>query len=151
MSDAVRFKIDQKTYDTGSVDEISLRDVVLFNSQAADMGLPATWADVERIAGEMAERTEKDGPHPEALLMFAVTVWAARRIAGEDVTLEQALDVPMTSIEIVEARKAPKDRQPKKKGSGSSKGSGRATQPLALEPPLEPTTLPTSTEQSESA
>jgi hypothetical protein len=143
----VRFKIGDKTYDTGAVDQISLRDVVLFNRQSADMGLGVTWADVERIAGEMAGMTEKDAAHPEALVMFAVTVWAARRIAGDDVTLEEAVDVPMASIEILEARKAPKDHQPKK---ARRPAAGDRVTSLASAP-SDPTTPQTSTEQSESA
>jgi hypothetical protein len=149
MAGDVRFKIDGKTYDTASVDQISLRDVVLFNSQAADMGLPATWADIERAAGEMADMPEGSAPHPDSLLMFAVTVWAARRIAGDDVTLEQALDVPMSSIEIVEARKVPKDRQQSKKKN--SRPAGVQAIAAVSEPSPTETTPPTSSEQSASA
>lgn len=150
MAEDVRFKINGKTYDTGSVDQISLRDVVLFNRQSADMGLGVTWADVERISTEMAELTDKDAPHPESLVMFGVTVWAARRIAGDDVTLEEALDVPMASIEIVEARKTPKDRQPKKGTKPRSTRAG-AQATSAAEPSDDPTTPPTSSALSASA
>lgn len=159
MSGELRFKIDGKVYDTASVDEISLRDVLMFNKQAADMGLPATWADVERIAAEtaaLAEQAKADGkkpedmaPHPDALLMFAVTVWASRRIAGDDVTLEQAVDVPMSSIEIVEGPKAPKDHQRSKKKSKLQQSSARAVALVADEPST--TTPPTSSDESASA
>jgi len=152
MSEEVRFKIGDKVYDTATVDEISLRDVVSFNSQAAEMGLGVTWADVERIATEAADRKASDEAHPEALILFAVTVWAARRIAGEDVTLDEALDVPLKDIEIVEAPKAPKDHKPKK-GSTSSrrpKGSGLAVAPAASDP-SQSTTPPTSEARSASA
>lgn len=130
MSGDVKFKINGKTYTTATVDQISLRDVMLFNPQAAEIGLGVTWGDVERIAAEMSELTEDDAPHPQALLMFGVTVWAARRLGGDDVTLGEAIDVPMSSIEIVEAGpKAPKDRLPKK---GKKTSSRKATAPRSL-------------------
>lgn len=138
MAGEVRFKIQGKTYDTATVDEISLRDVVLFNSQAADVGLGVTWADIERISNEIAELGDTEVAHPDALVMFAVTIWAARRVAGDDVTLDQALSVPMKDIEIVEARKAPKDHAKKK--------SGRSIQPASVPEIGEASTSPVSDE-----
>lgn len=149
-ADDVRFRIHGTTYDTATVDQISLRDVVTFNAQAAEIGLGVTWNDVERISSEMAGMKKSDDPHPEALVMFAVTVWAARRIAGEDISLGEALDVPMVDIEVIEAPKGPKDHQPKKakKASKSARASALAAVPPADE---DSTTPPTSSEQSESA
>lgn len=151
MSGEVRFKINGKTYDTATVDEISLRDVVLFNRQAADVGLDVKWADVERISNEMAELGDTDVPHPDALVMFAVTIWAARRVAGDDVTLSEALDVPMKDIEFLEARKVPKDRQPKKKARSTRPVSGPAIAELSTSSPSDETTPQTLKSESVSA
>lgn len=143
-----RFRIGEKVYTTETLDEISLRDLMLFNRQAADMGLGATWADVERISAEIAALDENSvGTHPDMMLMVGVTVWASRRQAGDDVTFEQAVDVPLSKIVWLES---PKDRQPKTpKKRASGKGSALVAAP---EPEGdETTTHPTSEAQSESA
>lgn len=160
-TDDLRFKIGDVTYNTSSIEDISLRDVMVFNRQAADMGLDLTWVDVERIAQEIQDAVEEAksqgkspqeaATHPDALLMFGVTVWISRRMAGESVTLDQATDVPLTSIELIEARQAPKDHMPKKRKAAAKKrpkGSALAAVPPEGEPP---TTPPTSSEESVSA
>jgi hypothetical protein len=143
-----RFKIGTKVYETDVLDTISLRDLMVFNRQVADMGLSITWADVERISAEMAEIGEADGAsrHPEAMLMTGVVIWASRRAAGDDVTFEQAVDIPMSEIVWIEA---PKDHRPsKKKGAGGS----RSVQPVpSSDDEPSPMTPPTSEPRSESA
>lgn len=143
----VKIEIDGKVYSTATLDEISLRDVVLFNSQAKDIGLDVSFADVEQISNEMAELGDTDVTHPDAMIMFAVTIWAARRIAGDDVTLGEAIDVPMKSIKVIEARKAPKDHKPKKPKSLSTRpASVPAIEADASMPSLSGETTPLTSE-----
>ena len=96
---ALRFRLDGKVYSVGALEDVSLRDVMLFNTQAADMGLAATWADVERVSGGDV-RADKDEAekHPDALLMLGVTIWATRRIAGDEVTFGDAVDFPLSAL-----------------------------------------------------
>jgi len=148
VSTDVRFRINGKVYDTSKVDQVSLRDVMLFNTQAEQMGLPERWADVERITQEMAELGDDANAHPDAIVMFGVTVWACRRLAGEDVTLDEATNVPMSQIEVLEAKKAPKDRQPKKGAKSKSRASAPAASPREA---AVSTTPQTSTPQSANA
>jgi hypothetical protein len=141
-----RFKIGTKVYETDVLDDISLRDLMVFNRQVADMGLSITWADIERISVEMSELDEKDAArHPEAMLMTGVVIWASRRSAGDDVTFEQAVDIPMSQIVWLET---PKDHKPKKKGASGSR-SVRPVPNSDDEP--SPMTPPTSESRSESA
>lgn len=130
-----RFKIGTKVYTTAALDEVSLRDLVLFNTQAADMGLAEKWSDVERIAGEFDAMTEAEAEgHPDKLLMIGVTVWASRRGAGEDLSFGDALDFPLSQLDFLPE---PEDRKPgKPKGS---KGPKKATQRSEVaESPAEP-------------
>lgn len=106
-----RFKYGGKVYETDVLDNISLRDLMVFNRQVADMGLPLTWADVERISAEMAELDEAEAArHPDAMVMTGVVIWASRRAAGDEVTFEEAVDIPLSEIVWLEA---PKDHRPK--------------------------------------
>lgn len=141
-----RFKIGKKVYTTAALDEVSLRDLVLFNTQAADMGLDAKWSDIERIAGEFDAMTEAEAEkHPDALLMIAVTVWVSRRVAGEDLTFGDALDFPLSQLDFLPE---PKDRQPgKAKGAKKPRKSTQPSAPVAEPPePSEAAETPTTSE-----
>lgn len=147
---ALRFRLDGKVYSVGALEDVSLRDVMLFNTQAADMGLAATWADVERVSEEMSAADKDEAEkHPDALLMLGVTIWATRRIAGDEVTFGDAVDFPLSALTWLPDTE---DRKPGKgkarKGSKSKpKASGAADVPPE---PSASTTPPTSEQQSSS-
>lgn len=62
--------------------------------------------------------------HPESLFLTCFTIWSARVLAGDAVTLTEAIDVPATSIRFI---REPADRQsepdPKARPSASAGGS----------------------------
>lgn len=114
-----RFKLGEKVYSPAGLDEISLKDLVLFNTQAEQMGLSARWSDVEQAGQEMAELSEADAErHPNKMLVIAVTIWIARRGAGEDLSFGEAIDFPMSAITFLAD---PEDRKP-----GKPKGAKKA-------------------------
>jgi hypothetical protein len=136
----MRFKIGEKTYETTSTDQVSLRDLVLFNTQAAELGIPERWGDVEAAMREMDDLDKvQANRHPAKFLVMAVTVWAARRAVGEDLTFSEAIDVPVSQINIVPD---PQDHKPGKAKGGQKprKGSARAAAPVA--PESDETTAP---------
>lgn len=97
-----RFKLHDRTYSTAALDEISLKDLLLFNSQAEDLGLRRNWSDVERVSEELANLPVAEADrHPERFLVISTTIWAARRVAGEDVTLAEAVDFEIKAIEFI--------------------------------------------------
>lgn len=147
---ALRFRLDGKVYSVGALEDVSLRDVMLFNTQAADMGLAATWADVERVSEEMSAADKDEAEkHPDALLMLGVTIWATRRIAGDEVTFGDAVDFPLSALVWLPDTE---DRKPGKgKARKGSKSKPKAS--VAADVPPEPsasTTPPTSEQQSSS-
>lgn len=150
---AARFKIAGKTYKLDpNLDKLSLRDIIGYDEEVAAAGLHATWGQTMQWAGEISALPEDDRmSHPRGFLVMAATVWASRRLSGEKVDFGVMLDdLDLGSIEWLESPVvAPKDHQPKKK-SGSRKASVAATSSEAGDAP-EPTTLPTSSEPSESA
>lgn len=147
---ALRFRLDGKVYSVGALEDVSLRDVMLFNTQAADMGLTATWADVERVAEEMSE-ADKDAAekHPDALLMLGVTIWATRRIAGDEVTFGDAVDFPLSALVWLPDTEDRKPGKGKARKGGKSKPKQKASGAADVPPePSASTTPPTSEQQS---
>ncbi len=60
-----------------------------------------------------------DNDDPDLLWFIAFTIWASRRSAGEQVTLAQAIDVPLSAIRWV---KDPTDHPPTARRPGPSAG-----------------------------
>lgn len=147
---ALRFRLDGKVYSVGALEDVSLRDVMLFNTQAADMGLAATWADVERVAEEMSEADKDEAEkHPDALLMLGVTIWATRRIAGDEVTFGDAVDFPLSSLVWLPDTEDRKPGKGKARKGSKSKPKQKASGAAGVPPePSASTTPPTSGQQS---
>lgn len=127
-----RFTIDGKVYTLGAVDDISLKDLVLFNTQAADMGLTERWNDVERVATEINALTpEQAESHPDKLLMTAVTIWVARRLAGDDLSFGDAIDLPLSKVKWIAD---PGDKKAKTNPTKPRKPQASAEVDAQLEP-----------------
>ena len=124
----MRFRIGEKVYQTTALDEISLKDLVLFNGQAEEIGLSYRWHDVERLAQEFEELSEAEAEaHPDKLLLIAVTVWVARRAGGDVVTFGEAIDIPMARLEFLpdaEDKRPPKAKGGKKRPPKASAPAG---------------------------
>lgn len=137
-----RFKIgDSETvYVMRSLDEVTLSENILFNAQAADLGIAERWHDVESAAYELAlidlvakvngaDAEDVAERHPLGPLVFGTQLWLARRSAGENVTLEQAVDVRITDLTFLPE---PED---KKSGKAKARKGTRKVSAPAAEPP----------------
>lgn len=132
-----RFKLHGKTYTTSALDEITLKDLVLFNTQAEATGITRKWSDVERVSAELSQLTPAEADrHPEKFLAIAVTIWASRRTSGEDITFDEAIDFPIKDIEFLPE---PEDRKPGKRQGAKKAPKKRSTRTSgpADEPPAE--------------
>jgi hypothetical protein len=126
-----RFSLNGKVYTTSAIDEVSLKDLVRFNTEAADMGLRERWNDIERVATEMDAMTPKEAEqHPDKLLVTAVTIWVARRVAGEDLSFGDAIDLPLSKITWIPD---PEDKKPVK--ANPTKGPKRSVSAPADDQP----------------
>lgn len=113
----MRIKIGDKVYPTVARDEISLRDLMLFNTQAEEFGV--TWGDVEQVMGEWEGLTEEQAErHPQKFLVIGVTLWMSRRAAGEDVTFSEAVDVNLADVDFLPE---PQDKSPGKAKAAKKK------------------------------
>ena len=114
-----RFKLRGKVYSTAALDELPLKALVLFDDQAAEIGMSRRWSDVETAAAEISAAKSADAEfHPSRYLVIAVTIWASRLTSGEPLTFGEAIDFPLKDIEFLPE---PEDRKP-----GKAKGAKKA-------------------------
>lgn len=119
----MKFKIGDKIYDGAAVDDLSLKMLLKLEKETTEFGHPLTHVDIARIAAELQElKTAKEqANHPDALWLTAVGVWAARNLAGEEVSFDQAVDFPMSALTFLpdpQDRKKPANPQKARPGSG---------------------------------
>jgi len=145
----VKFSIAGTVYDVADLDRVTLKDILLFESQTAAMGRKLTWVEVGDMAAHIDSlKSEKaKESDPAAIWLTAVAIWAARRLAGEDVTFADALDFEMRDLRFIAE---PEDRKAPIHPTKARPGSGRAAKPRLAEAaesdgPSEPTSEDLST------
>jgi hypothetical protein len=135
----MKFKLHDKVYDLGTLDRLSLLDILMMEKETRELGNPLKWSDVLRIvaevealqppagasAAEVEKAKAKVGEHPDILWMSAITIWSSRRIAGEKVSFVEAIDFPQSDMSWIaepqdkkEAKKRPTNPARTRQGSG---------------------------------
>ena len=136
-SQVQRFRIGKTVYVMPGMDEISLRDIVRFNTEATALGIDERWGDVVRASREMSGMTEQRAEeHDLSALVLAASIWLARRTAGEDISFEDAIDIPQSAIEWLvspEDHKPGKRKAAKKAATKSTRTSAPADEPTVVE------------------
>jgi hypothetical protein len=124
----LKFSIAGRIYDAVDTQNLSMLDMLLFEQQTAEFGRPLTWAEVTTWHRELAELPTDAAreQHPAVLLVTAVSIWAARRAAGEKVTFSEAVDFPLSDMRIIpdptdHAKPAGKAQKPRKAGGAAVK------------------------------
>lgn len=136
MTDEVRFKLGGKVYTTADLDEVTLKQIVQLERQAADIGVPVRWSQIEQAQIEVGQLGENRDEHPQSALLFAITIWASRVLSGEAVTFEQAIDVPIKAIEFLDPPTEPTPGAASgptkaRKGTRKASGQGGGSRPVA--------------------
>lgn len=121
----MRFLIEGRRYDAVDISRLTMKDMLQFEQQTAELGRRLTWADVTRWYNEMAAMPTDAAreKHPEVLWLTAVSIWAARNAAGEALTFEQAIDIPASDIKILpdtEDHQKPAGKAKPRKASGAA-------------------------------
>jgi hypothetical protein len=101
----VKIIIQGREYTAVADDSITLADLVVLKAQTglSRADLFDLFEQVQGLSEAQMQRSD------EALLIAGVSVWLARRHAGEQLTLEEACDVPMGQVEFV---REPGDPEP---------------------------------------
>ena len=103
--------IDGKTYPRVTVDDLSLKHALELQRElvARDLSSAKSWGEVKALIEEFAAQSDASrARNPEALFLSAVTIWATRVCAGDDVSLLEAIDIAPSSVKWVEE---PEDKQ----------------------------------------
>lgn len=143
-----RFKLGTVVYSTATLDEISLKDLLGLQGELDQLGIKETWSDIETAGQELGKLPEAQAQqHPMALLLFAVTVWASRRAAGEVIRFTDAIDFPMSQITFLSDPGDHKKAGPTKarKGTQAKKTAGKKPVSEAAEGEPADDVAPTST------
>jgi len=131
----MKFQIEGKLYDSGSLDDLSLKYLLQLEKETADFGRPLNTGVLQQMSDSINElKTDKErAAHPDIMWMTAVSIWAARKLAGEQVTFEQAIDFPMSKLVVLPDPQDHKRPNPTK--ARSRKGSGQAANPGVVDTP----------------
>ena len=93
--------IGDKHYPGVAVNELSIRHTLALQRELAVTNISGakTWADVRALLAEFQglDKAAREN-HPEALFLTALTIWAARVTAGEEMGLLDAVDIPAASV-----------------------------------------------------
>ena len=118
--------IGDKKYPGVAVDELSIRHTLALQRELAVTNISSakTWADVRALLVEF-QQLDKEGRqnHPEALFLSALTIWAARVSAGEEMGLLDAVDIPAASVRWIAepSDKAPAGKARPRRSPGAPK------------------------------
>lgn len=118
-------EIEGRRYKVPAMEDLQLRHVAeLQHELAGDSRITSLrdWAEIRAALGEWGDLPKAEQlKHPEAMFFTCLTVWAARVMAGDEVSLLEAVSVPARQVRwIVE----PSDKQ-------AGEGPGKAPRPAS--------------------
>ena len=122
--------IDGKTYPAVTIGDLSLRHTLELQRELVTTNISSarTWVDVQALLQEFtALPDDQRATHPEALFLSALTIWATRVSAGEQLSLLEAVDIPASSVQWVKEPTDPDHEEPEGKAPARPKTGGAAT------------------------
>ena len=128
--------IDGKTYPRATMDDLSLKQVLTLQREmvAHELTSAKSWAEVGELITEFASQSnETRKRNPEAPFLVAVTIWATRVCAGEEVSLLDVVSMPLSKLNSVKWVEEPEDKQaaegkaPARPRSGATRRAPKAT------------------------
>jgi hypothetical protein len=125
----MKFKILDTVYDLGSLDRLSLIDILMLEKETRELGNPLRWSQVMQMSADLEalKTKEEKEAYPDILWMSAITIWSSRRIAGDKVSFVEAIDFPMGDMIWLPDPEDHKEPERPTKPARARAGSGRAT------------------------
>lgn len=128
----MKFKLKDTIYDASAIDKLTLKMGLQLQEESAAMGRRITLGELEDMskALEAAPAAEQKN-HPNAMWLTAISVWAARKLAGESVTFAEAVDFPLSDLTVLPDPKdhlPPKPRKSAPRKAGTARGKSAAAQ-----------------------
>lgn len=126
-------EIDGKRYPVKAMEDLELRHVALLQHELSNNpGITSLkgWGDIRRAIGEWGNLPagEREA-HDEGLFLTCLTIWAARVLAGEDLTLLEAVSVPLRLVNWIVEPSDRRDGEAEGKARKRPSDSGGATRP----------------------
>lgn len=120
--------VDGKRYPVVHISKLKVKHALLLQQEIALNPMITScrsWEEIRKLWTQYA-RLPKDEQrtHAEGLFLTALTIWASRVTAGEDMTLMEAIDFPITDLRWVEE---PGDRTPAAGSVEAGKAPGPRT------------------------
>ena len=138
-------EIDGKRYPVKAMEDLELRHVAKLQHELSNNpGITSLtgWGDIRRVLGEWGNLPKREREaHPEGMFLTCLTIWASRVLAGEDLTLMEAISVPARKILWVAepSDRAAGDGEGKahapRSGSGGGNRASRRAKPKAASSP----------------
>jgi hypothetical protein len=125
----VRFQIaDGPIYRFDAVERLTLKDYLLLEHQSEGLGRRITSNELETWQNEFAKlkTDEERKAYPNGAWLLAITLWAARRTGGDDISFDEAISFPMKDLRILPD---PGDNAPPADPTRARRGSARAAKP----------------------
>lgn len=125
----MKFKIGDTVYTAVDLDDLTLKMAIQLEEATSSLGRALTLGELSVMGEELqALKTDKErATHPATPWVLAVSIWASRNLAGENLTFADAIDFPMSQLTFL---KEPQDHKkpvnPTKARQAPRKGSGRA-------------------------
>lgn len=100
-------EIDGRRYPVKRIEDLELRHIAqlqfeLGSGQFDGITSLRTIDDIKRAMGEWGSMPKAErARHVDGIFLTCFTVWAARNLAGEALTLMEAISVPATSLRII--------------------------------------------------
>ncbi len=125
----MRFAIGTKVYDMTAIEDLSLKMLLEVEAETARFGRKLCMADLRRMSTEIeALKTDQArADHPDSPWLTAVSIWATRRLSGEAIDFDTAIDFPMSQLVFMpEAHeRGGTPAGPKGRKAAAAAGSGR--------------------------
>ena len=121
--------IGEKKYPAASVSDLSLKRTLELQRELVTTPISSarTWGEVQGLMNEFMGMTPGErAHHPEALFLTALAIWAARVGSGEDLTLLDACDVPLSAVQWVAE---PADKLPAAVGKAPARAKAAGGKP----------------------
>lgn len=95
--------IDGAQYPVVHIERLTLAQVLALQAElAANPGITSvrSWREIRRLWDEYGSLPDRDAQlaHPESVFLTALIIWSARVCAGDEVSLLEAADVPLSSV-----------------------------------------------------
>lgn len=129
----MRFQIGERVYDATAIEDLSLKMLLELEAETERFGRVLRMNDLRRITTEL-DALPSDaarGEHPDAPWLTAVSIWATRRLSGEALSFDAAIDFPLKQLVFLpdpSDRKVASDPKARKAaGTGSARAAAKRT------------------------